>query len=93
MKSTEMNNDDEPPSCPPIFLIGQDSRGNWVVQDKAGTRGGLFVDRGEALRYIRLESARYALVTVASCLELDMSPSAILVPQLESEISSARRVA
>jgi hypothetical protein len=99
MKSTEMNNDNEPPSeppsClrPPIFLIGQDSGGNWVVQDKAGTRGGLFVDRSEALRYIRLESARYALVTVAGCLELDMSARAIPVQALEPDISSARRVA
>ena len=95
MKSTEMINDNEPPSCPrpPIFLIGQDSRGNWVVQDKAGTRGGLFVDRGEALRYIRLESARSALVTVASCLELDLSAGAIPLPELEPDISSARRVA
>jgi hypothetical protein len=93
MKSTEMNNDSEPPSCEPpsceppscepllclqpIFMIGRDSRGNWVVRDKSGTRGGLFVDRAEALRYIRFESADSVLVTDAGCLELDMTAPAI----------------
>ena len=47
-----MKNEAEPPSClrPPIFLIGQDSRGNWVARDQSGTRGGLFVNCTEALR-------------------------------------------
>jgi hypothetical protein len=45
--------------------------GNWVVRDKSGTRGGLFVDRTEALRYIRSESG--ASVTAAGCFELDVS--------------------
>jgi hypothetical protein len=95
MKSTEMNNDNEPPSClrPPIFLIGQNSQGNWVVQDKAGARGGLFVDRSEALRYIRLESARHALVTVAGCLELDIFAPAVSAPALSITAQPQRRVA
>ena len=52
------NNNAEPPSCakPPLFMIGQDGRGNWVVQDQSGIRGGLFVDRAEALRYARFEN-------------------------------------
>jgi len=95
MKSAMMNNDSEPPSClrPPIFMIGQDSRGNWVVRDKCGTRGGLFVDRAEALRYIRFESADNALVTVAGCLELDMSAPAVIAPTLNLSAPSERRVA
>ena len=95
MKSTEMNNDNEPPSClrPPIFMIGQDSRGNWVVQDKSGIRGGLFVDRAEALRYIRFESARHALVTVAGCLELDIPSLAVASPALCLVDMTKRRVA
>jgi hypothetical protein len=28
-----------------LFLIGRNSRGNWVAQDSGGLRGGLFVDR------------------------------------------------
>ena len=40
----------EPPSTVPCarslhFLIGKDSRGNWVVQDDRGLCGGLFVNR------------------------------------------------
>jgi hypothetical protein len=96
MKSTEMNSDNEPPSCvrSPIFLIGQNSRGNWVVQDEAGTRGGLFVGRDEALRYIRLESEHPALVTVEGCLELDVSASAaVAVPALGFAAEPERQVA
>jgi hypothetical protein len=52
-----METESEPPSCPPVYMIGQDSRGNWVVRDQSGLRGGLFVGRAEALRYIRDEPA------------------------------------
>jgi hypothetical protein len=100
MESTAMNNDNEPPSCPrpAVFMIGQDSHGNWVVQDKAGTRGGLFVDRAEALRYIRSESARYAVMTVTGCLELDISAPAVMAPAVMAparsfSVSAERRVA
>ena len=32
----------EPPSCsdPSLYFIGRNSRGNWVVQDQSGSRGG-----------------------------------------------------
>jgi len=33
---------------PQVFMIGQDSRGNWVVRDQSGLRGGLFVGRAQA---------------------------------------------
>jgi len=48
----------EPPSWsrPPLFMIGQDDRGNWVVQDLKGICGGLFVNRDAALRYVRFEN-------------------------------------
>jgi hypothetical protein len=46
----------EPPSCLAIFMIGQDSRGNWGVRDQSGLHGGLFVGRAEALRYVRDEA-------------------------------------
>src|SRR5690348_8276418 len=48
----------EPPSWlrPPLFMVGQDRRGNWVVQDQKGMRGGLFVNREAALRYVRSEN-------------------------------------
>ena len=107
MKSVEMNNDGEPPSCEPpscepsscepsscmqpIFTVGQDSRGNWVVREKFGTRGGLFVDRAEALRYIRSESG--ASIMAAECFELEISAAVAAVPKSELQTPGERRVA
>jgi hypothetical protein len=67
----------EPPSWlrPPLFMLGQDSRGNWVVQGQRGVCGGLFVDREAALRFIRAETGYrpQAVVMVSGILELDTS--------------------
>jgi hypothetical protein len=83
----------EPPSWlrPPLFMIGQDCRGNWVVQDQKGIRGGLFVDRKAALRFVRSENGDrpQALVMVPGVLELDMRRSAALRPQRELPVASA----
>jgi hypothetical protein len=69
----------EPPSClqPPIFLIGRDSRGNWVAQEQSGARGGLFVDRAGALKFARSENGNrpHAVVWVSGPLELNMAPA------------------
>jgi hypothetical protein len=56
-------------------MIGQDSRGHWVVCEQNGTRGGLFISLAEALRYIRSENENYPCpaVMVAGILELDMA--------------------
>jgi hypothetical protein len=89
-----MKKNGEPPSClrQQIFLIGQDSRGNWVVEDKNGTRGGLFVDRAQALRYIRSENGNLpqAFVTVTGVLELDMARSPITALQRSFGIDAQR---
>ena len=67
----------EPPSWlrPPLFMVGQDRRGNWVVQEQKGMRGGLFVNREAALRYVRSENGfrPQAVVMVPGVFELDMS--------------------
>ena len=66
----------EPPSLfrPPVFMIGQDRRGNWVVQDQRRMAGGLFATRDAALRYVRSESGYQprAVVMVSGNFELDM---------------------
>ncbi len=64
----------EPPSTSRLFLIGRNSSGNWVVQDQSRLRGGLFVDRAEALRFALFENGRrpQAVVMVPGTLELDM---------------------
>ncbi len=83
----------EPPSClqSPLFMVGQDSHGNWVVQDQSGTRGGLFVDRLDALRYVRAENANrtQAYVAVSGVFELDMSRG-IRIPR-QQPLAEVRR--
>ncbi len=77
MKQTEKAA--EPPSClqPPIFMIGQDSKGNWVAQEKSGARGGLFVDRVGALKFVKFENGNHpqAVVWVNGVLELNTFPT------------------
>jgi hypothetical protein len=65
------------PSCSnsSLFLIGKNNRGNWVVQDQKGLRGGLFVDRAEALKFAMFENGNrpQAVIMVPGILELNMS--------------------
>jgi hypothetical protein len=67
--------DRSPPA--PTFLIGQDSQGRWVVQDRRGLCGGLFVNREEAIRYAMFESGLepQAALMVPGVLELDLGAS------------------
>jgi hypothetical protein len=98
MKNTRTDdNDAEPPSYvkPPLFMIGKNSRGNWVVQDQNGVRGGLFVDRAEALRYVRFENGNQpqAVVAVPGVLELDLSRKSMTAAQSADNTTRERRVA
>jgi hypothetical protein len=68
----------EPPSPAhlnsPLFKVGKDSHGNWVVQDQSGRCGGLFVNRAEALKFAMFESGNpQAVIMVPGVFELDMS--------------------
>jgi len=89
----------EPPSRlrTPFFMVGQDSRGHWVVRDQNGARGGLFVNRAEALRYIRSENGShpYPTVMVAGIFELDIAGMKRATPprQSSTETQRERRVA
>ena len=89
----------EPPSLlrPPLFMVGQDTRGNWVVQDQKGMRGGLFVNREAALRYVRSENGfkPQAVVMVSGGIELDMNRNAgaVLRTKSTSDLANRRRVA
>ena len=71
--------EDEPPSGTssgsPRFLIGKDSRGRWVVQDQRGLRGGLFINRAEAIRFAMFENGHQpqAIVMAPGIIELDMT--------------------
>ena len=65
----------EPSTRIPLFLIGKDSRGNWVVQDNQGSCGGLFVNRAEALKFAMFENGNrpQAVIMVPGIFELDIS--------------------
>jgi hypothetical protein len=89
----------EPPSngSDSLFLIGKDSRGRWVVQDRNGLRGGLFVSRADALKFALFENGNRpeAVITVPGVLELDMSGSAFAPVRAaaEAEAYPVRRAA
>lgn len=89
----------EPPSWarPPLFMIGRDCRGNWVVRDQSGICGGLFVDREAALRFVRAENGyqKRAVVMVSGTLELDMNhaPSAPVHRERAADAQRQRRIA
>ena len=58
-----------------LFLLGKNSRGQWVVQDQAGRRGGLFVSRAAALKYALFENGNQPqlVVTIPGTFDLDLS--------------------
>jgi hypothetical protein len=75
----------EPPSShsgskPELFLIGQNSHGNWIAQDQAHRRGGLFVDREHAFRFALSENGRRLseILIVPGVFELDMARPGLL---------------
>ena len=85
----------EPCSRIPLFMIGKDSRGNWIVQDNQGIRGGLFVDRAEALRFAMFENGNrpQAVVMVPGVFELDMNRKVEPEHRRPSNAGQMRRVA
>jgi len=61
----------------PVFLVGQNCHGNWVVQEQSGDHGGLFVNRDAALHYVRDENRlrQRSILMIPGILEL--SPSGL----------------
>jgi hypothetical protein len=89
-----MNQLEPPSSRSQLFFIGKDSRGNWVVQDRQGLCGGLFIDRAAALRFAMFENGHRprAVVMVPGVFELDLSakPSVVEKPPLDTNSPRAR---
>ena len=90
----------EPPSIVPSsrplhFLIGKDSRGNWVVQDERGLCGGLFINRVEALRFAMFENGNrpQAVVMVPGVFELVMNRKAALHAPGNCNVPTQRKIA
>ena len=63
----------------PLFLIGQNRRGNWVAKMKHGLIGGLFINRAAALKFALFENGNHpeAVVAVPGVLELDLGSHAV----------------
>ena len=70
-----------------LFLIGRNSRGNWVAQDQRGRRGGLFVSRAAALKYALFENGNqpHLAITIPGNLDLDLSGNAFRAPAPRAE--------
>jgi hypothetical protein len=79
------------------FMVGQDQQRNWVVQDQNGVRGGLFVDRDAALRYVRSENGGRTpvVIMISGILGLDMTrkPTTPSCRQMVTDAAPFRRVA
>jgi hypothetical protein len=93
-------NQTEPPSQQavaraPMFRVGRDSQGHWVVQDQQGLRGGLFVGRAEALKFAMFENGNrpQAVIMVAGVLELDLSGRSPAHPAAANTQAPLRRLA
>lgn len=95
-------NKQEPPSTrshpkSPLFFIGKNSRGNWVVQDQHHLPGGLFIDRAAALRFALFENGNQpkSVIMVPGVLELDLnsSPRITQQPQTSHDASRERQAA
>jgi len=82
------------PSCSrsSLFLVGRNSRGNWVVRDQNGLCGGLFVDRAEAVKFAMFENGhrQQAVIMVPGILELDMSGKLGASDQADTQPALAR---
>jgi hypothetical protein len=63
------------PSAGEALLVGRSRSGAWIVRDRSGRHGGMFVSRAAALGYVRLVTGhrRPAVVMVSGDLELDGS--------------------
>jgi len=80
----------EPPSAvgSPLLQVGRDIHDNWIVRDPQGLRGGIFVDRVEALKYAMFETGNrpQAVIMVPGVLELTIGSAS---PQSQgSDIAS-----
>jgi len=56
-------------------LLGQDSRGHWVVQDPRGQCGSVFLNRAEAVKFALFDGANNrprAVILVPGVIELEM---------------------
>jgi len=73
-------------------MVGKNSRGNWVVQDQKGLRGGLFVNRAQAVKFAIFENGnrRDAVVMVPGVLELNLEGKPSVQDRCSPHVQLAR---
>ena len=75
-------------SDPGLFLIGQNSRGQWVAQDQRGLRGGLFVSRAAALKYALFENGKQPHLVVEMPGRFELAMNATDFPAYPAEAAA-----
>lgn len=62
-----------------LFLVGQNSRGQWISQSKSGQCGGLFINHAAAVKFALLQNGhrREDVVTVPGVFELQAYENAL----------------
>jgi hypothetical protein len=62
-------------SAASLFLLGKNSRGQWVAQDQSGRKGGLFVSQAAAMKFALFENGRRPelVVNMPGVFELSLS--------------------
>ena len=75
------------------YLVGKNSHGDWVVRDQTGLRGGLFVNRTEALKFAMFENGHrpQAVIMVPGTLELDFAVNGHAVRGASTEVATPLR--
>lgn len=90
-----MSESEPPSSTQNDFLIGRNSRGQWVAQARNGLYGGLFISRAAAVSYAMFESGHNpaAVIATSDVLELQVAgrPPAS-APQFHSATDAAAPV-
>ncbi|WP_088343593.1 MULTISPECIES: hypothetical protein [Rhodomicrobium] len=64
----------QPSEETPLYLIGKNGCGRWVVLEEKGQSGGIFVERSQAIKFAMYEGDHgpRAVVMVPGRLELDL---------------------
>ncbi|MGY4509707.1 hypothetical protein [Bradyrhizobium sp. BWC-3-1] len=54
-----------------IVFVGRNQQGNWVVREKNGAFGGLFVDRAQAIKFVLKSGHSEAVIEMSPELEFN----------------------
>lgn len=83
----------EPPSSSQIvFLVGRNSRGHWVAQERNGLYGGLFISRAAAVSYAMFESGHNPASVIPTTETIELQIAARSSPDSRSAVEAEAAV-